>query len=98
MLAHHYEDNDEAKAKKNEIAKEVVPLYIQRLDEQVKKNGGYLVGGKLTWADIFFAATIDGLSLTDIIENADNLKQLKDKVFALPGIKTWISKRPENNF
>ncbi|XP_065201773.1 glutathione S-transferase isoform X2 [Planococcus citri] len=97
IAAHHYEDNAETKAKKLEAAKELVPFYIERLDEQVKKNGGYFVGGKLTWADIFFVALLDYLndmSGYDIIEKAENLKALKDKVLAVPKIKAWVDKRP----
>lgn len=97
IAAFHYETNAEAKAAKLEVSKELVPFYVQRLDEQVKKNGGYLVGGKITWADLFFIALLDYLNFMakyDIIEKADNLKALREKVLAEPGIKSWVAKRP----
>nr|WMM91886.1 GSTs1 [Paracoccus marginatus] len=99
--AHFYEDNAEVKAKKFEASKELVPFYIGRLDEQVKKNGGYFVGGKLTWADIVFVAILDYLNAmqkSNIIEKAENLKALKSKVLAEPKIKAWVDKRPVTEF
>ncbi|CAB0041531.1 unnamed protein product [Trichogramma brassicae] len=101
IAAHHYEDNAEAKAAKLAAAKETVPFMIGRLDEQAKKNGGYLVSGKLTWADLLFVAVLDYLNAMakyDIIENAETLKALRTKVLELPKIKAWVAKRPESEF
>jgi glutathione S-transferase len=86
------------KLEKLKTAKELIPFYIQRLDEQAKNNGGYLVGGRLTWADIVFAGILDYLNFMatyDIIEKAEDLKALRDKVLAQPGIKAWVEKRPK---
>lgn len=99
IAAYHYEANAEAKAAKLEVANELVPFYVERLDAQVKKNGGYFVGGALTWADLSFVALLDYLNFmmkSDIIEKAENLKQLRDKVLALPKIKSWVEKRPQS--
>ncbi|XP_023248019.1 glutathione S-transferase [Copidosoma floridanum] len=97
--AYHYESNAEAKAQKLKVIEEVVPFYIGRLNEQVKSNGGYLVGNALSWADIVFVALLDYLNFMakyDIIENAEHLKALKDKVLSEPGIKAWVEKRPQS--
>ncbi|XP_011498494.1 PREDICTED: glutathione S-transferase-like [Ceratosolen solmsi marchali] len=97
IAAYHYENNGTAKAEKLEIAKELVPFYVERLDEQAKKNGGYLVGGRLTWADIVLVSLLDYLNYMatyDIIEKAENLKTIRDNVLAEPKIKMWIEKRP----
>ncbi|CAK9795445.1 Glutathione S-transferase [Anthophora quadrimaculata] len=96
--AYHYETNEEAKAAKEKLAKEVVPFYLERLDAQVKNNGGYFVGGALSWADLTFVALLDYLNFmwkSDLIEKYDNLKQLKEKVLSLPAIKSWVEKRPK---
>lgn len=96
--AYHYETNEEVKAAKEKLAKEVVPFYLERLDAQVKKNGGYFVGGALSWADLTFVALLDYLNFmwkSDLIEKYDNLKQLKEKVLSLPAIKSWVEKRPK---
>ncbi|XP_071647921.1 glutathione S-transferase-like isoform X2 [Temnothorax longispinosus] len=96
-----YESNEQAKEEKLKAAKETVPYYLERLDAQVKKNGGYFVGGTLTWADLTFVALLDDLSFmmtmmneVDIVEKYENLKQLLKKVEELPAIKSWIGKRP----
>lgn len=94
----HYEKNAASKAEKKKAADELVPFYVQRLDEQVKKNGGYFVGNKLSWADLVFVSLLDYLNFMagyDIIEKAHNLKALKDKVLAEPRIKAWVAKRPK---
>lgn len=95
----HYESNEEAKETKLKAAKQSVPFYLERLDAQVKKNGGYFVGGALTWADFTFVGLLDYLNLMmkeDIIENYENLKELQKKVEEVPAIKSWIEKRPPN--
>lgn len=79
---------------------EVLPFYIDRLDKLVGENGGYFVGGKLSWADITFVALLDYLNFMtkfDIIEKAENLKKLKESVLAEPGIKAWVEKRPPSD-
>lgn len=95
-----YEDdaNAEAKAKKKEVTlKETVPFYFERLDAQVKKNNGYFVGGKLTWAEFVFVGILDYLNFMagyKIVDKYENLKSLNEKVLALPKIKEWVAKRP----
>lgn len=98
--AYHYEPNEQAKAEKLKIAQELVPYYLERLDAQVKRNGGYFVGGALTWADLTFVALLDYLNFMmghNIIEKYDNLKQLQEKVLAIPQIKSWVEKRPQSD-
>lgn len=100
IAAYNYEDNEESKAAKLKTMKELVPYYIERLDAQVKTNGGYFVGGALSWADLTFVALLDNLNFMakfDIIEKAENLKELKNKVLELEGIKAWVAKRPKSD-
>lgn len=98
--AYFYEENAVKKAENLKTAQELVPFYVQRLDEQVKKNGGYFVGGKLSFADIVFVALLDYLNFMagyDIIDKANNLKVLKKKVLEEPKIKAWVAKRPKTD-
>ncbi|EFN78063.1 glutathione S-transferase [Harpegnathos saltator] len=100
--AYHYESDENAKAAKHKVAEEQVPYYLERLDAQVQKNGGYFVGGALSWADFTFVALLDYMNYMmkpdgDIIEKYDNLKQLKQKVVEMPAIKSWIEKRPQSD-
>nr|UEN71122.1 glutathione S transferase-S4 [Glyphodes pyloalis] len=98
--AYHYESVAEAKeAKRAPLFDEIIPLYLERLDAQVKKNGGYFVGEKLTWADLVFVGLLDYLNFMakfDLLEKHENLKALKEKVLAVPAIKAWVEKRPQS--
>ncbi|NP_001165918.1 glutathione S-transferase S2 [Nasonia vitripennis] len=98
----HYEKVAEAKAQKIEQAKQVVPFILERLEEQVKRNGGYFVGGKLTWADLYFVSLLDMFNFrsgeVDILKNKPHLKALEQKVLQLPNIKAWVEKRPKSDF
>ncbi|OXU20371.1 hypothetical protein TSAR_005884 [Trichomalopsis sarcophagae] len=98
----HYEKVAEAKAQKIEQAKQVVPFILERLEEQVKRNGGHFVGGKLTWADLYFVSLLDMFNFRsgegDILKNKPHLKALEQKVLQLPNIKAWVEKRPKSDF
>lgn len=100
--AYHYEANEAIKESKYAPLKdETIPYYMERLDAQVQKNGGYFVGGHLTWADLAFVALLhylNAMAKFDITEKYENLKALKDKVLALPKIKTWVEARPKTEF
>ncbi|XP_076656366.1 uncharacterized protein LOC143361011 [Halictus rubicundus] len=101
IAAFAYETNEVAKAEKLKNAKEQVPYYLERLDARVKKNGGYFVGGALTWADITFVSLLEYLNFmmkSDITENYENLKQLEEKVLNVPAIKSWVEKRPQSEW
>lgn len=79
----------------------MVPFVLERLDEQVKRNGGYFVGGKLTWADLHFVSLLDMLNFRsdgDILKNKPHLKALEQKVLQLPNIKAWVEKRPKSDY
>ncbi|KAK0182785.1 hypothetical protein PV327_000884 [Microctonus hyperodae] len=101
IASYSYEAHPEAKeAKYGPLVKETIPFYLERLDAQVKRNGGYFIGGKLTWADLVFVALLDYLNFMakyNIIEKYDNLKMLQDKVLAIPKIKAWVNKRPQSD-
>lgn len=100
LAAYHYEENADVKAAKLEVVKQVVPFVLERLDNQVKNNGGYFVGGALSWADLSFVALLDYLNFmnkSDLIEKYDNLKALKQKVLDIPAIKSWVEKRPQSD-
>ncbi|XP_053597232.1 glutathione S-transferase-like [Microplitis demolitor] len=101
IAAYHYETHLEAKEARYEpLVTEILPFYLSRLDSQVKNNGGYMIDGKLTWADLVFVALLDYLNFMakfDITEKYDNLTCLKKKILDIPGIKSWIERRPHTD-
>lgn len=101
IALYHYDKDEVAKEEKWEPLKnETVPYYLGKFDEVVKKNGGYFVGGKLSWADFYFVGLLDYLSHMmkekNIVAKYSNLKALREKVESLPAIKAWIEKRPHS--
>lgn len=53
------------------------------MPESEKKNGGLFIAGALTWANTTFVSLLDYMNFMmkcDIIENYENLKQLKGNV------------------
>ncbi|XP_049803743.1 glutathione S-transferase-like [Schistocerca nitens] len=101
-LSDYYREPDEPikQKKKVTVFNETLPFYLERLNEQVKENGGYLAAGKLTWGDIFFAGLCDYMNCVaqfDIAKDYPSLASLKKKICELPAIKDWISKRPVTN-
>ncbi|XP_075215811.1 glutathione S-transferase-like [Lycorma delicatula] len=96
-----YDPIDDSKLSKYEpLMKETVPYYLNKFEEHIKENGGYLANGKLSWGDIYFVAIIDYLNFMlqlDITEKHQYMTALRDKVVNIPKIKAWIAKRPETD-
>ncbi|KAF7991912.1 hypothetical protein HCN44_010713 [Aphidius gifuensis] len=102
-VAMFYRETDPVikKQRKEESVNVTVPFYLDKLEELAKTNGGYFHGGKLSYADIFFVAIHDSIANAceiPVTENRPSLKSLREKVLALPGIKSWIEKRPKLQF
>lgn len=98
LSTYHWEKDPAIKEKLKTIAFEKLPFYLDKLEAQVKKNGGYFVGGKLSWADLLWAAYSEYLNTVlagDINKDHPELKKLVEKVRALPNIKAYIEKRPK---
>nr|WCC58243.1 glutathione S-transferase [Pharsalia antennata] len=80
---------------------EAIPFYLEKLDDQAKKNKGYFVNGRLTWADLFFVSLLDYMSLLtkkDLIANSPNLQIVNENVLKIPNIKAWVDKRPRTKY
>lgn len=76
---------------------EVIPFYMNKLEDTVKENNGYLALSKLTWADLYFTAGVGLLNFAikgNLIEDYPALKGLTEKVNNLDSIKKWLAKRP----
>ncbi|XP_066991001.2 glutathione S-transferase [Anabrus simplex] len=96
--AYAFEPDPNLKAKKKEkLLNETVPLYMDKLEELAKKNGGHLAGGRLTWADVYFAGMHESYNLfthQNLVEGRPNLKSIVDKVYSIPAIKSVVDRRP----
>ncbi|KAL4084600.1 hypothetical protein QTP88_027533 [Uroleucon formosanum] len=98
IISYWYESNEESKAAKYvKLVDETIPYYMERFENIVVENNGYFVNGKLSWADLFFIGILDYLKFRaeiDLLNDRPNLQALREKVLAVPKIKSWIEKRP----
>ncbi|KYN04890.1 Glutathione S-transferase [Cyphomyrmex costatus] len=92
-MGHYYlEQNPVFKAKLKEIVFQKLYHCRDKFEEQIKKNGGYFVGGKLSWADFQWAGHCDILRsvlATNPNEDHPELNKLTEKVRDLPKIKAY---------
>ncbi|EFN62038.1 Glutathione S-transferase [Camponotus floridanus] len=99
--AYYKEKDPTLKEKLKEVTLEKLSFYLDKFETQVKKNGGYFVNGKLSWADLLWATFSETVSLfttEDLNKDHPELKKLVEKVRALPNIKAYIEKRPKTQF
>ncbi|CAH1707715.1 unnamed protein product [Chironomus riparius] len=96
-----YEPDDEVKEKKLvTLNNEVIPFYLEKLDDIARENGGYLSLGRLTWADFYFAGIIDYLNYLakqDLTANHENLRKVVDNVIGQSAVQDWINNRPHTD-
>ncbi|XP_032666448.1 glutathione S-transferase-like [Odontomachus brunneus] len=104
LSIYHREQDPTIKEKFKAVVLEKLPFYFDKFEEQVKKNGGHFVRGKLTWADIAYTSFAGPLSnFSNVLEakiklNHPELKKLETKVNAIPNIKAYLDIRPKTIF
>ncbi|CAH1778726.1 unnamed protein product [Owenia fusiformis] len=100
----HFEKDDAKKAEMmKKIKSETVPNWCAAMEKLIA--GDYVVGSKMTWADIGIYQLVSGLQerMQDEEEkNATKTKypkliQLVERVAAAPNIAKWVKERPETN-
>lgn len=96
-----YEQDEALKEKKfKTLNGEILPFYLEKLDEIAKENNGHLALKRLTWADLYFTGVRDYMNFMakqDVTAKHANLRKVVDNVTALDSIKKWIAKRPKTN-
>ncbi|KAF7271038.1 glutathione S-transferase-like [Rhynchophorus ferrugineus] len=101
IAKYHYESNEQLKEEYGKILfNEIIPFYLEKLDSQAKTNNGYLVGGRLTWADLVFLGLLDYMEFMakkDLLCKSPNLQRVKENVLSVPNIKKYIEKRPNKH-
>lgn len=97
-VVHYYQpDSDERTKGMKDSIENTIPFYLKLFEKQLSENKGYLVAGKLSFADILFLSHIDYLSdlfHQDIVANFPKLKEHVQKISELPGIKEYLASRP----
>ena len=103
----YFETNEEIKKEKFAKYMEGVPNFLNNFEKFLKENGsnGFLVGDKLTWADIYVSycitlvqAVVTKMEQSISCDKYPLCKALISKVESLPKIAEWIAKRPQTDF
>uniref|UniRef100_A0A1Y1JWD1 glutathione transferase n=1 Tax=Photinus pyralis TaxID=7054 RepID=A0A1Y1JWD1_PHOPY len=102
-IAVYYKETDPTikETRKKPLLEETIPYYMERIEAIAKKNNCHLAAGKLTWADVYFVASLDALNFlsgTNLIADCPSLQVMQRNVLNLPGIKEWVAKRPVTDF
>ncbi|CAH1406486.1 unnamed protein product [Nezara viridula] len=94
----YFRPDSEERSKLLKTSLEVtIPFYLNVFEKQLEENNGYLVAGKLTWADIVvltLGTYLCGIFKVDILADFPKLKEHRQKISELPVIKEWLEKRP----
>ena len=95
-MAKAFFSKDDAQMKK--YTTETCPNGLKNLEKRLASRGGqYFAGNALTWADIIAFNFCSGLPDQSALSNFPKIKNLVDRVGAIPNIKTWVAKRPVTN-
>lgn len=96
------QDAEKLKKMEEEVTKSSREKYLSKFNAIILENGGqFLVGKKMTWADIYFAQALNNGELihgTKFTEEYPGLKAMYDNVFNTPAIKKWVKGRPSTKF
>ncbi|XP_065161108.1 glutathione S-transferase-like [Atheta coriaria] len=85
---------EERKAK---LMRETIPFYLSKFEKIVAENNGFSVGDSITWCDFVFAVSLENFEAIfgkSSLDYYPGLKALKNKIYALPSIAEWVTKRP----
>ncbi|KAF6209712.1 hypothetical protein GE061_015461 [Apolygus lucorum] len=101
VWTYFYNRDEENKAKiKPKIMNEIVPMYFSKFDETIRDKG-FVANEKLSWADIYFVSILGYFGYMikeDICKKYENIKDLRDRVHSIPGIKQWVETRPKTSW
>ena len=78
------------------LTTEVFPTVLAQLEKKITERGGkFLVGGKLSWADIhlFFFCSDEFLE-PEVLKEFPNVADLVNRVGEIPNIKKHMETRP----
>jgi glutathione S-transferase len=75
-------------------------IYLSYESKLSSTNSGFLVGSKVTWADLYLSSILDNLGnrTNSVLDKFNRIKRLDQRVKSIPNIAKWLSKRPVTEF
>ena len=94
-----FEEDEERKKKMKETHENVtIPRVLTQIENRLKKRGGeFLVGDKLSWADLqtfFFCSELED---KEVLKKTPGVESLVKKIGDIPAISAWVEKRPKTS-
>ncbi len=81
---------------------EIGPNFLENMQKSLKDGGGeFFVGGELTWADITVAHYVEAIRekfSADLVKKYPDIQAHLDRIWGLPKIKEWFTKRPVTDY
>ncbi|CAG0896568.1 unnamed protein product [Cyprideis torosa] len=77
------------------LFEEFLPNFMKKTSGQINANGGWLVGKKLTWADLtlFYFMELMALHRPDVLEGQDELNAFHARVKSQQPLSQYLEKR-----
>merc|ERR1711892_916816 len=92
------EDEEKKKSMTETHTNETIPRVLSQIEKRLKVRGGeFLVGNRISWADIqtfFFCSELDD---GDVLLKTPLVANLAKIIGNLPTISAWLEKRPKTN-
>ncbi len=102
MKFHREKDEAKKAEEKEKWMKETLPKFFRSVEKTLSENGGqFLVGDGVSWVDINMACMLEcmeAMMKVDWKPMSAPLAAHTARVHALPNIKKWVEKRPNNPF
>jgi len=95
--AYLFEKDETKKAQlQKDFNEKTLPTLIKNIDRRLTERGGeFLVGGRLSWADISAYHFFTELADQSLVKANCKLNALMERVASQPNIKKWLDSRPE---
>jgi len=97
--AYYWESDETKKAELKTKFFDNAKVYLPKFEKILKASGGpFLLGSKVTWADLHIAHTLAFYEETvdaGILKDYPTLLKFKEVVFDIPQIKKWVAERPQ---
>ncbi|KAK3089618.1 hypothetical protein FSP39_005095 [Pinctada imbricata] len=100
MFPIFFNDNEETRKKFADTQAKMCPKLEAQIQRNMKKGGGFAVGSKMTFADIFIFEAFESILGKDAscLDKYPGIKQCREKTGKHPKIAEYVKKRKETPF
>lgn len=92
------QDPEKQGAIKKDLLDNIFPHFLGKFNDIVAKNGNYVVGNTVTWADFWLTNFLEIWRDTiddGLLDKYPALQKQMSNVFSIPQIAAWVDKRPQ---